>query len=196
MGKVNFKNGASGNTPINDINLNLMQEYAHENIGTNTDTYDSTKTYAVGDITIKDNQLYKCITAVTTAEEFDIAKWQKTSLMNMIEDTGWIDLPLAEGITQYATGRQYNCKYKKIGNHVWIIGCIKGIKANGDIIAQMPAGFRPVNQYRYITGHNTAYSDILAIGLDGKLSYVGTVNNTGTLIDTDFHYIQTDFLVN
>ena len=80
-----------GNTPLSAHNLNLMQDNLRENIatnesnlGTDTDTYDSTKTYAVGNIVVYDNQLYKCITAVTTAEEFDITKWQKTSLKEMI----------------------------------------------------------------------------------------------------------------
>lgn len=111
-----------------------------------------------------------------------------------IFETDWIDLPLADGITQYATGTQYNCKYKKIGNHVYIIGCVKGVKANGDLIAQMPTGYRPINQMRYITGHNIQYSDIYSIGTNGQLSFVGTINGQGTLADTDFHYIQVDYL--
>lgn len=107
----------------------------------------------------------------------------------------WIDLPLAEGIEQYSTAAQYACKYRKIGNHVWIKGCVKGIVAENTQIAQLPAGFRPTNQYRFVNGHNTAYTDIFAMSTSGALTFVGTVNNAGTLAATDFHYIQTDFLV-
>ena len=46
------------------------------------DTYDKTKTYAVGDIVIQDGLLYKCKIAVTTAEEFDISKWEKISILD------------------------------------------------------------------------------------------------------------------
>ena len=52
------------------------------NIGTTSDTYDKTKTYAVNDIVIQDGLLYKCKTAVTTAEEFDISKWEKISILD------------------------------------------------------------------------------------------------------------------
>ena len=81
-----------GNTPLSAYNLNLMQDNLRENIstnesniGTDTDTYDNTATYAVGEIVIYENQLYKCITAVDTAEEFDKEKWKKTSLKEMID---------------------------------------------------------------------------------------------------------------
>ncbi len=52
------------------------------NIGTASDTYDKTKTYAVNDIVIHDGLLYQCTTAVTTAEEFDISKWGKISILD------------------------------------------------------------------------------------------------------------------
>lgn len=52
------------------------------NIGTTSDTYDKTKTYAVNDIVIQDGLLYKCKTAVTTAEEFDSSKWEKISILD------------------------------------------------------------------------------------------------------------------
>lgn len=37
--------------------------------------YDSTATYAVGDICTYNGQLYKCNTAISTAEAFDVTKW-------------------------------------------------------------------------------------------------------------------------
>lgn len=39
------------------------------------DDYDNTQTYAVGDYCIYEGDLYKCITAVTSAESFDSTKW-------------------------------------------------------------------------------------------------------------------------
>ena len=52
------------------------------NIGTTSDTYDKTKTYAVDNIVIHNSLLYKCKTAVTTAEEFDSSKWEKISILD------------------------------------------------------------------------------------------------------------------
>ena len=47
--------------------------------GISSDAYDNSKSYAVGDYCIYDNKLYKCITAITSAEAFDISKWQHTT---------------------------------------------------------------------------------------------------------------------
>ena len=44
-----------------------------------SDKYDSSKTYAVGDYCIYNDTLYKCKTAVTSAEEFDSSKWEPTN---------------------------------------------------------------------------------------------------------------------
>lgn len=43
--------------------------------------YDSTKTYSVGDAVTTSGSLWKCTTAVTTAEAFDSTKWQNVSLL-------------------------------------------------------------------------------------------------------------------
>lgn len=50
----------------------LDQGGGNQNIATD---YGDTQTYAVGDYVIYDGLLYKCVTAVTTAETFDPTKW-------------------------------------------------------------------------------------------------------------------------
>ena len=50
----------------------IDQGGGNQNIATN---YDDTQTYVVGDYVIYDGLLYKCDTAVTTAETFDPTKW-------------------------------------------------------------------------------------------------------------------------
>lgn len=50
----------------------LDQGGGNQNIAEN---YDETATYVVGDYVIYDGLLYKCVTAVTTAETFDPTKW-------------------------------------------------------------------------------------------------------------------------
>ena len=49
------------------------------------DEYSASKTYAVGDKCIYENALYKCITAISTAEAWTAGHWAKTSLC--AEDT-------------------------------------------------------------------------------------------------------------
>ena len=50
------------------------------------DEYKTTKTYAVGDLCIYDNVLYKCITAVEIAESFDVSKWETTNVLSEIAE--------------------------------------------------------------------------------------------------------------
>lgn len=44
-------------------------------LGLNNDTYDSTKTYTVGDMVIKNHAIYECTTAITTAEAWNSSHW-------------------------------------------------------------------------------------------------------------------------
>ena len=68
-------------------------------------------------------------------------EWQKVSLM----DSGWIDLPLADGITAYSEGQ--TPKYRKIGEIVVLCGVFKGVTASNTTIATLPAGFRPSKKH-------------------------------------------------
>mgnify|MGYP004616341797 CR=1 FL=1 len=56
----------------NDINTNSLLEA----LGLKDDTYDATKTYAVGDMVIKNHTIYECTTAITTAEVWNSAHWK------------------------------------------------------------------------------------------------------------------------
>ena len=48
--------------------------------GISSDAYDNSKLYAVGDYCIYDNKLYRCITAIDSAEAFNVAKWEQTTV--------------------------------------------------------------------------------------------------------------------
>lgn len=50
-----------------------------------SDEYDSTTTYAVGDYCIKDNTLYKCTTAITTAEAWNAAHWTAVQISTELQ---------------------------------------------------------------------------------------------------------------
>lgn len=72
MSKLMYKGEVfGGGIPKNQVE-NILGNFANE--------YDSTLTYAVGDYVIYDGLLYKCTTAVETAEEFDSNKWNKTDV--------------------------------------------------------------------------------------------------------------------
>lgn len=44
--------------------------------------YDNTSTYAVGDIVAYEKELYRCTTAISTAEEWNSAHWTKTDIIS------------------------------------------------------------------------------------------------------------------
>lgn len=51
-----------------------------------SDQYSASRAYDVGDVCIYDNNLYKCVAAVSTAEAFDQTKWNKTSFAALHAD--------------------------------------------------------------------------------------------------------------
>lgn len=84
-----------GETPISAANLNQAQnqmqsEYIgladtiKESLGLDTNTYDNSLTYSVGDLTIYNNRIYECIEEATT-EEFDSGKWELVPLFKETE---------------------------------------------------------------------------------------------------------------
>ena len=59
---------------------------------TGTDqVYSTTRTYEIGDYVIHNNVLYRCTTAVTSAESFDLTKWQTVDLTSLTEMIYGID---------------------------------------------------------------------------------------------------------
>lgn len=97
---VDFKNYID-NTLTEE--LDSKHEIIDENCGTATDTYSSSSTYAINDISIYQNKIYRCTTAITVAEEFNSSKWVQTSLKDEITS-------LKDEITRlkgYSNGQQY-----------------------------------------------------------------------------------------
>ena len=46
--------------------------------------YSASSTYAVGDMVLKDGQLYECNTAITTAEAWTAAHWTQTNISDAV----------------------------------------------------------------------------------------------------------------
>ena len=92
LGKPDGERGSSSN-PISIENWNRMQEQIEANkiaiqrlqtekMNKPEDTYSNTKTYDVDDLVIYNGDIYKCITAITTPEEFNSIKWKKLDILN------------------------------------------------------------------------------------------------------------------
>ena len=79
-------NGLDFTTDLDTTNKKItgaINEH-HAVIGYSYDAYDDTSTYAVGDLCIYNNTLYKCTTAITTAEAWNASHWTATSIADEI----------------------------------------------------------------------------------------------------------------
>ena len=93
-----------------------------------------------------------------------IADEDRTNKVNVgerISDTGWISVPLASGVqeAQAELGGTYGIKYRKIGNHVFIKGCISLTGGSGAQISATPLPYGPAsNVYSFVPlgGSNVA----------------------------------------
>ena len=77
------------------------------------DEYSASKTYAVGDKCIYENALYKCITAISTAEAWTAGHWAKTSLC--AEDTA--NKAAIKELTENSKHIDNTCYSKRLGEH-------------------------------------------------------------------------------
>lgn len=107
-------------------------------------------------------------------------------------DTGWIDLPLATGITAHSTAN-FPCRYRKIGNSVRVEGCVEGITAMDTIVATLPEGFRPSKSFYNVTATNAGKTDTFNVRNNGEIKLVGS--NLTALYSDQYHFITVQFLV-
>lgn len=81
-GKMNPNSSGYGITIPDTISFTANREIATNDII--SDAYDNTATYAVGDCCIYNNTLYKCNTAITTAEDFNSTKWDAITITELV----------------------------------------------------------------------------------------------------------------
>lgn len=97
-----------------------------------------------------------------------IGLWQ-TSVDNALYDSGWINLPLNSGWSMDAQDLISEIpKYRKVGKVVMLRGLVNATGAAGDVICQLPAGFRPsttnYNRFPCVLGQ----TEIIPVLLDSN----------------------------
>ena len=81
--KTNWQDLPNTTTPVNANNLNKMENgIADANGAIGATAYSSSATYAVGDICIYNNKLYRCNTAISTAEAWNSNHWTEINLLD------------------------------------------------------------------------------------------------------------------
>lgn len=109
-----------------------------------------------------------------------------------VMDSGWIDLPLASGITAH-NATTFPCRYRKIGNKVYVEGCVVGITDVNTVVATLPEDYRPSKSFYDTTAANGGYYDTFNVRSNGELKLVDST--IPAMYATQFHFINTEFLV-
>ena len=84
---LNVLTGVNAVNKVSDTDMNEIKDTVNstiEGIGFDSDTYSNTSTYAVGDMVIYNNAIYKCNTAIAVGENFDSSKWDLIPLSQAI----------------------------------------------------------------------------------------------------------------
>ena len=133
-----------------------------------SDAYDNSKSYAVGDYCIYDNKLYRCITAIESAEAFNIAKWEQTTVGKEV--------------------KQLNSNLKDVNKVIYLASSsdpIECIKSNWSNIANdksfnllVQTSARKYGAFGYKYGDN--YGSCMIISFDNTYAPKMLFNNGGT----------------
>lgn len=109
-------------------------------------------------------------------------------------DTGWLTLPLAQGISGYGNSVP---QYRKIGNIVFIRGAVQNVLERNTVIGTLPEGFRPTVSHSYIqntsmrTG-NVGMNARLAIRSNGEI-LIETISDGASYGEDKWFPLHTDF---
>ena len=196
---------ATGAASAANTAATAAQGAAAQAVGDIANTYDSTHTYEVGDYVINstDGKLYRCNTAITTAEEWTAAHWDWVALANDVAAIAKIQSSNAEfnAVLNALDGtirQQYLFNANMTDNRYWKLEDGVPTKTGTSSTAQkcwepfvLPAGtytyYRIVGSYSYVddgesitklrttTGTNT---DPITVTFDGPVTVYISASNT------------------
>lgn len=125
-------------------------------------------------------------------DDVETLKTQVAALeANVPTDSGWIDLSLATGITAHSVAN-FPCQYRKIGNKVYVRGCVVGVTTMDTVVATLPEGFRPSKSFYNTTATNAGKTDTFNVRTNGEIKLVGTTLEA--LYADQYHFITAQFL--
>lgn len=109
-----------------------------------------------------------------------------------LSDSGWLPLPLAEGINAQ-NANTYPCRYRKIGNQVFVEGCVTGFAEVDKVVAILPESFRPSAEYYYQGVAPAGKTDTFRFFKDGRIQRIATTTPSPSALN--YHFITTSFFV-
>lgn len=115
-------------------------------------------------------------------------------------DTGWVDIPLAEGITVANEARPV--QYRRINNEVFLRGGIRGVTADLQVIGTLPNGYRPPNGFyavqvmQHTAGEEKSTGNFWRMNIRTNGEIVMQYNTNPTHSASHWYDIDTQFLMN
>lgn len=107
-------------------------------------------------------------------------------------DSGWAALPLASGVSQQ-NASVYPCRYRKLGNVVYVEGAVKGFTEIQKVVANLPEGYRPSKSFYVQTATNAGMTDTFMFRANGAIERMATTRTPQSA--DDYHFINTSFLI-
>lgn len=161
----------AGSDPASVVPLNSNTDLIEQYLGRTQDMiapmYDDTATYDVGDIVTYESNLYKCITAISTAETFDPTKWKATTAVEEGSGGGG-----GSSVIPNPTGTPTDTL-----STVSIDGTIYGIEGSGTSEGE---GVEIYSEDEYIVGK----------WIDGKKLYQKSIKFSATSLSTNWTTIE------
>lgn len=106
-------------------------------------------------------------------------------------DSGWLALPLGTGVSAH-NAATFPCQYRKIGNEVFVKGCVKGFTDVEKVVATLPEGYRPASSFYIQRSTNGGKTDTFNLETNGNIKRVATtLDNRAT---DNYHFIDVHFL--
>lgn len=158
---------ANGQEYVTDLNtvdkhINGAINELHAINGYSYDAYDDTSTYAAGDLCIYNNALYKCTTAITTAEAWNANHWTATSIADEI---GRIDDDKQDNLIFHSSNSpsaiSVNGTYQipqNVLDHTFIIVGARRAGRGGSVIFSKENLITFDNAFTVMADNNTGYT--------------------------------------
>lgn len=115
------------NANMDKIDLQMRRNSDGVNFakGLVADSYNEAGTYSVGDYCVYDNKLYRCITAITSAESFNADKWTETQVCDEVKNSGGggggtitVDSVLSDTSTNPVQNKVITEEFNEINNNL------------------------------------------------------------------------------
>ena len=121
---------------------------------------------------------------------FYSGEWGAWNHVNLI-DSGWIDLPLATGVTAYSDTQKP--RYRRIGKEVFLSGVCKGLTNNDSLIGTLPSGYRPSKKVIFAIGSVGQIISRISVETNGNVNY--NRSTIEPIIAENYHSIACSFCV-